>query len=82
MSQLETNTQADKSPVTLTEVVIISKIRSTPAIKAMASNGKPIEVSTIVIMTITVPGIAAAPTEASEAVISKIISCVNESSIP
>ena len=56
------------SPVILTVVRPMSKIRSTPATRAMPSTGRPTEVRTMASMTIPAPGTPAVPMEASVAV--------------
>jgi hypothetical protein len=57
------------SPDTLVVVRIMSMIRSTPATKAMVSSGTPTLENTSVIMISPAPGIPAAPTAPSVAVI-------------
>lgn len=54
-SKLETTMVQAASPVMLTVVRPISKIRSTPATRAMPSTGSPTEVSTIASMIIPAP---------------------------
>ena len=52
----------------LTVVRPMSKIRSTPATRAMPSTGRPTEVRTMASMTIPAPGTPAVPMEARVAV--------------
>ena len=56
------------SPVILTVVRPISKIRSTPATNAIPSTGSPTDVNTIASMTIPAPGTPAVPMDAKVAV--------------
>ena len=67
-SRFETITQQEASPVIFTVVRPISKIRSTPATKAIPSTGSQTEVSTIASITIPAPGTPAVPIEAKVAV--------------
>ena len=61
------------SPLTLVTVRIMSMIRSTPATKAMVSSGTPTVPNTSAIMIRPAPGIPAAPTAPSVAVIEIMI---------
>lgn len=56
------------SPVMLTAVLVISRIRSIPMIRPMASTGRPTELNTIVRVTRPTLGTPAVPTEARVAV--------------
>lgn len=55
---------AARSPVTLTAVRAMSRIRSTPMIKAMPSAGTPTWVKIVDRMTMPTPGVLGEPMEA------------------
>ena len=67
-SKWETTIVQAASPVILTVVLPISKIRSTPATRAMPSTGSPTEVNTMASIIIPAPGTPAVPMEARVAV--------------
>ena len=67
-SRFVTTMQQLASPVIFTVVRPISKIRSTPATRAIPSTGSPTDVSTIASITIPDPGTPAVPIDASVAV--------------
>ena len=82
LSRLDTIIQQLASPVILTTVRPISKIRSTTATKAIQSTGSPTEVSTIASITIPAPGTPAVPIEAKVAVKMIVSICVRVRWIP
>ena len=70
------------SPVTLTTVRSMSKILSTPNIRARPSAGTLIAPNTITNITIPAPGTAAAPIDANVAVKTIVSCCERSKSIP
>ena len=58
----------EASPVMFTTVRPMSKIRSTPATRAMPSTGRPTALSTMASITMPAPGTPAVPMEARVAV--------------
>ena len=79
--RLSKNKQAVRSPVTLTIVLVISKILSTPSKSTTAIGGMPAAMRIVESITIPVPGAEGAPIDAAIAVkeINKIV--VNPKSI-
>ena len=73
-SESATMTATDASPVTFTTVRIMSRILSTPRIKAIPALGTLTASKMITSMMIPAPGTAAVPMEASTAV-KIIVSC-------
>lgn len=70
------------SPVMLTTVRPISRIRSIPAMRAIPSSGSPALWSTMESMMTPEPGTPAVPTDASVAVRTTMICCVRDKWIP
>lgn len=81
-SILETTIVQAASPVMLTVVRPMSKIRSTPATSAIPSTGSPTDVRTIASMIIPAPGTPAVPMEASVAVRTIVSICGSVREIP
>ena len=79
--RLSKNRQAVRSPVTLTIVLVISRILSTPSKSTTATGGMPAAMRIVESITIPVPGAEGAPMDAASAVnvISSIV--VNPKSI-
>lgn len=76
------NKEAVKSPVTFIVVLHISKILSTPKIRAIPSSGTPILCKIVAKITIPTPGVLGVPIDAPTVVIAKTINSKKLNSIP